>query len=446
MTQLITPRTLKGFRDYVPAVMMPREAMMDVARRTFRSFGYAPIDTPMLEYTEILTGKGGDETDRQMFAFKTRGGKDVAMRFDLTVPLARFAAQHIGELGTPFRRYHIAPVFRGENPQAGRYREFVQCDFDLVGPTSAMADTEIVLVIDQLFRNLSLDRFTIALNNRAVLTGLLEHLGLVDRATAILRSLDKLTKIGRDKTAAEMVRVAEIDDTQADAVLRLADLHGSANDVLDALPEVTGGNPTAAAGIERLTEVYRGAIDAGVPEERLKIDVSLARGLDYYTGMIFETTLDDLPGIGSVCSGGRYDNLAGLYTKTALPGVGASLGLDRLIAALDELKKLPVAGTPAPVLVPQFEDVSPGRYLRLAAMLRDRGVGVEVYPETKKLKAQLKYANDRGHQAAIIAGPSEWEFGKLQIKDLTRRDTHTIDFDDDIEPVLETLRAIISTR
>src|SRR6056297_945634 len=399
---LIQPRTLKGFRDYLPAVMMPREQMMQTARTVFRSFGFAPIDTPVPEYLEILAGKGSEETDRQIYRFQDKGGRDVGMRFDLTVPLARFAAQHIATLGTPFKRYHIAPVWRGENPQAGRYREFVQCDFDTIGTTSVLADIEAVAVIDHLLESIGFDRFTISINNRTILSGLLDQLELADQAVPILRSLDKLSKIGHKKTRDEMCQAAGISTAQAEAVLALAACEGDAEAVLAQLPAITSGNATAAAGIERLTEIYRGAIASGVPAERLKVDVSIARGLDYYTGVIFETTLNDLPEIGSVCSGGRYDNLAGLYTKQHLPGIGASLGLDRLLAAMEQLDLLPTAGKAAPVMVAYFDKNHRDDYLKLAKELRDAGIGTEVFHEPKKLGAQLKYADAQGFRFAVI--------------------------------------------
>ena len=425
---LIQPRTLKGFRDYLPAMMIPREGMMQTAREVFRSYGFSPIDTPVLEYLEILTGKGSDETDRQIYRFQDNGGRDVGMRFDLTVPLARFAAQHAAKLGMPFKRYHIAPVWRGENPQAGRYREFVQCDFDTIGTESVLADIEAVAVINRLLSTLGFDRFTIHVNNRVVLSGLLEHLGLADQTVPILRSLDKLAKIGRDKTAAEMCEAAGVTDAQAESVLRLAECDGDAETVLAQLPEITGGNEKAAAGIERLTQIYQGAIASGVPAGRLHLDVSIARGLDYYTGVIFETTLDDLPGIGSVCSGGRYDNLAGLYTKQHLPGIGASLGLDRLLAAMEQMDLLPDASTPASVLVTFFEKSYRDDYLRLAANLREAGIAAEVYPDAKKLGAQLKYADQRGFPLAVIAGGNEWSEGKCQLKQLATKSSEEINY------------------
>ncbi len=442
---LIQPRTLKGFRDYVPSVMIPREQMMQTARDVFRSFGFAPIDTPVLEYLEILTGKGSDETDRQIYRFQDAGGRDVGMRFDLTVPLARFAAQHVPKLGTPFKRYHIAPVWRGENPQAGRYREFVQCDFDTIGTESVLADIEAVAVINRLLEAIGFDKFTISINNRVILGGLLEHLGLSDRAVPVLRSLDKLSKIGRDKTCAEMCRVAQIDDTQADAVLALAQCTGEASDVFDQLPEITGGNEKAVAGTKRLAEIYRGAIASGVPNRRLKVDVSIARGLDYYTGVIFETTLDELPDIGSVCSGGRYDNLAELYTKQHLPGIGASLGLDRLLAAMEQLELLPSVSTPAPVFIAFFETEYRDDYLRLAANLRADGIGAEVYPDAKKLGAQLKYADQKGFVVAIIAGGNEWAQSRCQVKRLATKEASDVAYThEDPSGLIEHVRGILT--
>jgi histidyl-tRNA synthetase len=418
---LISPRTLKGFRDYLPEAMIPRERLMQTARETFRSFGFAPIDTPALEYLEVLSGKGSDETDRQLYRFTDNGGREVGMRFDLTVPLARFAAQHIAALQLPFKRYHIAPVWRGENTQAGRYREFVQCDFDTIGTESVLADIEMVVVIDALMSAIGIERFKIRINNRQVLSGLLEGLGLQDQTVAVLRALDKLPKIGREKTADEMVSVAGISAGQADSVLQLAECTGTTDEILGRLADITSGNAKAAAGIERLAQIVAGAIAGGASKDRLQLDVSIARGLDYYTGVIVETFLDDLPSIGSVCSGGRYDNLAGMFTKQHLPGIGASLGLDRLLAAMQQLELLPRVATPAPVLVTFFDASRRDDYLRMAAQLRREGLSVEVYPEPKKLGAQLKYADEKGFEVAIVAGAQEWESGQVQVKDLKRK-------------------------
>src|SRR5262245_50277774 len=427
MADLIQPRTLKGFRDYPPELMIPREHLLEQARRVYRSYGYAPIDTPALEYTEILLGKGGAETDKQLYRFTDHGGRDVALRFDLTVPFARFAAQYIGQLGTPFKRYHMGPVWRGENTQRGRYREFWQCDFDTIGTTANAADVEVALVIHDLMRALGLERFTIRVNNRLVLNGLLEELGLAERTKSVLIALDKLPKAGADAVRAEMTEKGGLAAAQADRVLALARTQGTNAEVLDLLQRDFGGNARAAEGVRRLRELLDVAAAAGVPPERLRLDVSIARGLDYYTGTVYETFLDDLPGIGSVCSGGRYDSLASLYTKQVLPGVGASLGLDRLLAALEELGKLPTPPTsPYQVLVVQFSAERLGDYQRMARALRAEGLNVEVFPDAKKIGQQLQYAEKRGFRVALIAGPDEFAQGVWKVKDLARREERTV--------------------
>lgn len=427
MSKLIQPRTLKGFRDHPPASMIPRERLIDTAREVYRSFGFAPIDTPALEYTEVLLGKGGDETDKQMYRFSDHGGRDVALRFDLTIPFARFAAQHVPTLGTPFKRYHVGPVWRGENTQRGRYREFVQCDFDTIGTESPLADIETLLVIHELFQRLEVGPFTIRVNDRKILTGLLQRLDLVDQAVPLLRALDKLDKIGPDKVAAEMQAEAGVSAAAAEEVLALARLQGSNEAILEALPALVEGSELGLQGVERLRAVLEGAVAGGAEASRLRLDVAIARGLDYYTGIVFETTLDDLPAIGSCCSGGRYDDLASLYTKERLPGVGASLGVDRLLAALEELGRLEQRSTPAEVLLVRFGDQHDGELLGLAARLRSEGLAVEVYPEARKLGAQLKFADRRGHRLAVVVGDAEWSAGTAQLKDLASKESLEVD-------------------
>lgn len=418
---LITPRTLKGFRDYLPETMLVRERMMETARRVFRSYGFSPIDTPALEYAEILTGKGGEESDKQLFRFK-QGDRDVAMRFDLTVPFARFTAQHLAAVGTPFKRYHIAPVWRGENPQRGRYREFVQCDFDTIGTESNASDIETLLVIHDLLNALGFERFTIRINNRLVLNGMLSKLGLQDQSVGVLRAIDKLAKAGVDAVVAELTERVGATETQARSVLALA----NPQITLDQLQELLGGNEVGQMGIDRLRQLFAVATEAGIPLHRIALDLSIARGLDYYTGTIYETFLGDLPAIGSICSGGRYDNLAGLYTKERLPGVGASLGLDRLLGAMEELKLLGSEATPAPVLITQFDASRLGAYLRLGRELRAAGINVEVYPEAKKLGKQLQYADRKGFRVAVIAGSEEFAAGNWQVKDLKSGGSQTV--------------------
>jgi histidyl-tRNA synthetase len=423
---MIEPRTLKGFRDYLPALMIPREKMLEQARQVYRSYGFAPIDTPALEYTEILLGKGGEESDKLIYRFKDHGDRDVALRFDLTVPFARFAAQHIVQLGTPFKRYHMGPVWRGENTAHGRFREFWQCDFDTIGTTSNAADIEVALVIHDLLRAFGFERFHIHVNNRMVLNGLLEELGLADKAKAVLVALDKLPKDGRESVAAEMASKAGVGAAQAERVLALAESHGTNAELLDRVQRDFGGNERAALGVRRLRELLDVTRAAGIPEERVAIDLAIARGLDYYTGTIYETFLTDKPDIGSICSGGRYDNLASLYTKQVLPGVGASLGLDRLLAAMEELSLLPKTATPAPVLVVQFDAARLGEYQKMARAIRAEGIGVEVFPEPKKVGQQLQYAEKRGFRAALIAGPDEFAKQVWKIKNLATREEQTV--------------------
>ncbi len=430
---LIEPRTLRGFRDYLPALMIPREHLLEKARQVYRSYGYAPIDTPALEYLEILQGKGGAESDKLIYSFRDHGDREVGLRFDLTVPLARFAAQHIGKLGTPFKRYHMGPVWRGENTGHGRYREFWQCDFDTIGTESNTADIETILVINDLFTALGFDRFVVRVNNRLILNGYLELHGLQAKAKPILQVLDKLPKVGRAKVIEEMALDAGIGTDKAETVVWLAEMPEAtgpeANDkVLQRVDEQFNKTPNekAAEGVRRLRELLEVAQKAGLPEGRIQIDLGICRGLDYYTGTIYETFLLDKPDIGSVCSGGRYDDLAGVYTKQRLPGVGASLGLDRLLSAMEEMDLLPKTATPAPVLIVQFGPEYLGEYQKMGRRLRAEGIGVEVYPEAKKLGPQFKYADQRGFKVALIAGENEFAQGVWKLKNLARQEETTV--------------------
>ncbi|MDA7858995.1 histidine--tRNA ligase [bacterium] len=413
--QLIQPRTLSGFRDFLPEMMIPREKLMETARRVYRSYGFVPIDTPTLELSEILCGKGSEETDRQMYRFQ-HGKRDIAMRFDLTVPLARFVAQHHNELGMPFKRYHIGNVWRGERPQAGRFREFAQCDFDTIGTNSIASDIETVLVINDLIRAIGFEQFKIRLNNRKVLNGILEKANLAEHSVAVLRALDKLSKIGPEKVRLEMLETTGASTESIDQILMLSQISGTNREILQQLGPLCEGNELAQQGREQLSDVIDATQALGLTEANLEIDVSIARGLDYYTGTIVETFLTDLPSFGSICSGGRYDNLAQLYTKQQLPGIGASLGLDRLLAAMQQLDLIPKTKTTAEVMIVQFDKSKLNEYLKLAADLRSEGIAVELYPETKKLNQQFKYADRRGARAVIVAGADEFASGVVQVK------------------------------
>ena len=415
--ELIAPRTLKGFRDYLPAAMIPREQLIETAKSVYRSYGFSPIDTPALEYTEILTGKGGAESDKQMFRFE-QGNRDVAMRFDLTVPFARFAAQNINELGTPFKRYHVGTVWRGERPQKGRYREFVQCDFDTIGTTSNSADIETLFIIHDLMLKIGFTDFKIRINNRMVLNGLLQLNGLEAQSADVLRALDKLAKTSPDAVIQEMQEQGGLTQQQAEQILTLTTAQGTTAEILNTLDQQLSGNECGEQGVQYLREIFTAVERAGIPAERVVLDPSIARGLDYYTGTIYETFLDQLPGIGSVCSGGRYDNLAELFTTQQLPGVGASLGLDRLLAAMQELNLLSEVSTPAPILITQMDENFTPEYLRLGRKLRLEGFNVEVYPDTKAIKKQFKYANRHGFQVVIVAGADEFTDQVWQVKEM----------------------------
>jgi histidyl-tRNA synthetase len=440
---LIQPRTLRGFRDFLPDTMLVRERIIDVTRDVYRSFGFAPIDTPALEYEEILLGKGGTETDKQMYRFEDHGGRRVGMRFDLTVPLARFAAQHIPQLGTPLKRYQIATVWRGENTQRGRYREFVQCDFDTIGTQALTADIESVLVIHDLMRAIGFEDFVIRVNNRRVLSGLLDRLQLTAQVNEVLRAIDKLPKLGREKVAGELRTSARASAAQVDDVLKLTELAGSDEEVLADVTALVAGNEAGEQGVAELRQLLAATAAAGVDPAHLQLDVAIARGLDYYTGMVFETFLGALPGIGSVCSGGRYDNLAELYTSQQLPGVGASLGLDRLLAAMDELGMLSTVATPAPVFIPFFAADRLHDYLQLAARLRAAGIGVEVFHEPKKLGQQLKYADRRGHRLAVIVGSDEFSAGTCQLKNLASGQAQHLPLETDAASLIGAIHDIL---
>ena len=437
---MIEPRTLKGFRDHLPAQALARERVLEIARRVYRSYGFAPIDTPALEYLEILTGKGSDETDKQLYRFQDHGGRDVGLRFDLTVPFARFAAQHVHELGLPFKRYHMAAVWRGENTQRGRYREFMQCDFDTIGTTSPVADLEMVLVVHDLLAAIGIERFTIRLNDRRVLAGILGRLGLTDQSTSVLRSLDKLGKATPEAVAAELAAHGVAAEAAA-ALLEMASLAGPPADVLARLSTLVGDEEQGRAGVAALTAIVTGAREAGVPDGRVAIDPSIARGLDYYTGIVLESFLDDLPALGSICSGGRYDNLAGLYTKQHLPGVGASLGIDRLLAGLEELGRVATVETPAEVFLVHFDERHLADYLRIATAIRAAGMAVEFFPEAKKVGQQLKLAAKRGFPAALVIGSDEFAAGTAQFKNLSTQQSVTIDWHGDLHVLADAVHS-----
>ncbi len=446
--KLIEPRTLKGFRDFLPEAMIPRERLIERVTKTYRNYGFCPIDTPVLEYLEILLGKGSDETDKQLYRFKDSGGREVGMRFDLTVPFARFSAQHLAEIGQPFKRYHLAKVWRGENTQAGRYREFMQCDFDTIGTTSVFSDVETAMVINDVVERVDLrtedsfTKFKIHVNSRKILNGALEKIGLSDRSTAVLRALDKLAKIGADRVVEEMKETASATEEQARSILAVATAEGSNEAALARIEKLLEGSELGLEGVADLRQILDSTASAGIPKERFVVDVSIARGLDYYTGTIFETFLDEIPQLGSICSGGRYDNLAELYTKQKLPGIGASLGLDRLFAGLEELGMVEKTATTVDVFIPMFDASLATRYVTLAAGLRRKGIGVELYPEAKKLGQQLKYADKKGFKVALVIGLDESARDVVNLKDL--RSGGQLEVSAEIESLASKIHSVLS--
>ncbi len=428
---MIDPRVASGLRDVPPSVMIPRERMLAAFRQTFASFGFLPIETPHIERMEVLTGKGAGSVEvlRQIFEVTNKGGTpgELALRFDLTVPLARFVAKHVEELGVPFKRFAIGSVFRGERPARGRFREFVQCDFDTVGTESRLADAETAQVIHAALTAAGVPAFTIALNHRKILDGMLELEGLADRSAVVLRSLDKLGKIGREGVMKELAGGEGDPDgrglstDQASRVLDFAEQGKGGVEVLGRVESALGSNAKAHQGIADLRAVLDLLDAAGVPESRHQIDLGLARGLDYYTGVVFETTVDGWERFGSVSSGGRYDNLASLFTARKLPGVGASIGLDRLLALMEEAGWLGAATATAPVLVANFPGGDPATAVRLATRLRKAGLGAEVFPDAIQVGKQLGYGSTRGHKFAVIVGPEEQGREVFNLRDLATR-------------------------
>ncbi len=415
----IRPRTLSGFMELLPAPQMQLERMMQILRETYELYGFTPLDTPVLESSEILLAKGGGETEKQIYRFQ-KGDSDLAMRFDLTVPLAKYVAMHAGELSFPFRRYQIGKVYRGERAQRGRFREFYQSDIDIIGDgkLDIMNEAEIPSIIYTIFRRFGLKRFVIRVNNRKLLNGFYAMLGLSEQSGEIMRTVDKLDKIGEEKVKTLLLD-GGLTEAQADEILRFIAIRGTNAEVLEKLEAYRGKNEIFDLGLEELTTVAKHLSSFGVPEENFAVDLTIARGLDYYTGTVYETTLLDHPEIGSVCSGGRYDNLAEYYTDRQLPGVGISIGLTRLFYVLGEQNMLNENLPTAPadcLLLPMTEDF--GAAVRLATQLRSAGIRTQIYAEQKKFKAKIGYADKLGIPYVVFLGEDEIARNECSVKNL----------------------------
>ena len=386
---MIDPVILKGFRDSMPQEEIPKRKITSILEKGFQSYGFVPIDTPVLEYSSVLLGKGGGETDKQVFHFEDNGGREVAMRFDLTVPFARFMAAHYSELALPFKRYHINKVWRGEKPQKGRYREFIQCDFDIVGVDNVQADFEILSMMHHSFSLMGVNGYTFHISHRGLFNTFLEKEGIADKSIDILRAVDKLMKIGKDSVREILIETIG-DEKKADKVLEYITAGGSSFlETLSVLETLSGGS---SEGSERLRAIYALLSEVGIADSFV-LDPSITRGLDYYTGIVYETFLDALPSLGSVCSGGRYNNLASLYTKETLPGVGSSIGLDRLIAGLEELKSPILQDSSSSDVLIIYRPEELAKAEKTAYELRRKGKRVDVYLEPNhKAKRVFDYA------------------------------------------------------
>ena len=415
----VTPRILPGFMELLPADQILFNDMYDKIREVYESFGFLPLDTPVIELSEVLLAKAGGETEKQIYRFQ-KGDNDLSLRFDLTVPLARYVAQHQNDLVFPFKRYQMSKVYRGERPQKGRFREFYQCDIDIIGgdDLDILYDAEMPAVIYHVFKKLGIGDFTIRINNRKVLGGFFASLGLSDKIEEILRIIDKIEKIGKDKVVEELVKIG-VPEESTDKIIDFITITGDRKQMLESLRALGVEDESFVLGVNELETVSDAMVMFGMPEENFRIDLSIARGLDYYTGTVYETTINGHPEFGSVCSGGRYDNLTGYYTDKKLPGIGISIGLTRLFSQLrDNGLIAPKTGSMAKVLViPMDKDVLPYA-VQTANTFRANGIPSDVYYGTKGMKQKMKYAARMGVAYAAIIGTDEATNDVLALKDM----------------------------
>lgn len=422
----VTPRTLPGFMELHPIEQVLFNQMKSKIQKSYERFGFLPLDTPVLELSEVLLAKAGGETEKQIYRF-AKGDTDLSMRFDLTVPLAKFVAQNYGKIQFPFRRYQIGKVYRGERPQKGRFREFYQADIDIIGDgeLSLLNDAEIPSIIYTTFKELNLGDFTIRINNRKILNGFFEYLSLEEISTEVLRVIDKIEKIGEDNVRSELRELGVATDA-IDKIIGFISIDGTDSEKISKLEGLGITNSVFKEGLFELKEVVKNIKLFGVPDKNFMIDLTIARGLDYYTGTVYETFLNDYKQIGSVCSGGRYDNLAGYYTDKALPGVGISIGLTRLFYQLNELKSVNAdKESIADVLVISMsEDIS--ACISVATAFRNEGINTEIYMLNKKTKAKLKYADRLKIPYVAIIGEEEQKTGTVSLKNLATGEQNTV--------------------
>lgn len=425
----VKPRTPSGFPEYLPEEQIEFNRLVAVIRNTYERYGFSPIDTPDLELSEVLLTKSGGETEQQVYRF-TKGSNDLTMRFDLTVPFARYTAQHEGKLVFPFRRYHIGKVHRGERAQAGRFREFYQCDIDVIGSSSPVVDAEFPAIINEIFEKFSFGEFTIRINNRLILNGFFEGIGLTGASKDILRVIDKAEKISKQALEDELLSLG-LATEQVKQVIAFTNISGSNDEVLSQLQKVPVTSGSFREGLAKITELIETLRAMKVPEHRFRIDLKIARGLDYYTGTVYETILDDYPELGSVCSGGRYDNLAQHYTDTKLPGVGISIGLSRLFYKLRELGVIKAESmSPAKIVIMPFEYAQTAIALEVAGRLRADGHPVMFYAEPVPLKKKMRYSDRMGFTWVILIGDHEMNSGTVSLKNMVTGTSESVPVDE----------------
>ena len=424
------PRTLSGFMELLPNDQILFNQMMNTIEETYQRFGFLPLDTPIIELSEVLLAKAGGETEKQIYRFN-RGDNDLSLRFDLTVPLAKYVAKNYGNLSFPFRRYQIGKVYRGERTQKGRFREFYQCDIDIIGDgeLDLINDAELPSVIYMIFTKLGFSNFTIRINNRKILNGLFESIGQKDNSVEILRIIDKIDKIGKEAVIEELEKI-NVGSKQIDKIVSFIEISGSNDEKLEKLKALKIENEVFNKGLDELDYVVNNMRLFGIPESNIQVDLTIARGLDYYTGTVYETFLNDYRELGSVCSGGRYENLAENYTDKKLPGVGISIGLTRLFYKLQELnlikaKKKSISDI---LVIPMVEDLSVP--IKVANTLRSNGVNTEIYLNNKKLKAKFKYADKLEIPYVIVIGEDEIEKQVVKLKNMKTGEEQEIEIDD----------------
>ncbi len=429
----IEPKILKGFRDFLPEQQIARQKMITTIKTSYETFAFEPLETPVLEYAEILTGKYGDEGDKLMYRFKDNGDRDVAMRYDLTIPLARVVAMN-GELKKPFKRYQVSPVWRAENTQKGRFREFYQCDADIVGSTSPLADAEILALSATTMRKLGIRDFIIRVNSREIISAFYDSLGLsAEQKVQAIRAVDKIDKIGREGVAEELARFGFSKET-SERIVSFAETSIDGIENQQDLAKISELFPSIKEALGKLLIIVEYAYDLA-PDTKFIIDFSIARGLDYYTGLIFETNLIKAPQFGSIMSGGRYDNLVGMFLGKSVPAVGTSIGLDRLFAALEELGLVTVEKSTARVLIVNFDAALTNDYLTLASNLRTAGINTMLYFDTADIKKQLSYASDKGIPYALLYGSNEAKEGVIVIKNLQEGTQKKVAFKDVVSAI-----------